>query len=121
MSWRNYYYDSFLPNTYTLKVSGINIFTQIYSGLGYVIPFLRQNILLIFLSLIILKTSKNLYKILLPSKFYFIIILLYQIRVGGDPWVYWRIMAPTIIILLFSVITTILLNEKFLEMDRFRI
>lgn len=95
------YYGEWLPNTYTLKLTGMSFPDRVINGFGFIKPFLLYTSPLIFLSLFYLVKEfsiKNLYLISFP-----ITSIFYQVYVGGDPWLYWRIMAPTmpLLIMLF--------------------
>jgi arabinofuranosyltransferase len=99
--FRYLYYGQVVPNTYTLKLVGMALDERLHNGWGFVQPFLKETgwILIIAVLGLFLKPSRQ--------KFYlfgvFLISITYQIYVGGDPWTYWRIMAPTMpfIFLLF--------------------
>ena len=87
------YYGEFLPNTYTLKLTGMSLADRLSNGFAFILPFLIQIALLLVVGGIdvILHFRKE--KLLL-----FLLILSaisYQIYVGGDPWPYWRMMSPT--------------------------
>lgn len=86
------YYGELVPNTYTLKVVGFPIIDRRKNGTNFVIPYLKENILVflvIFGSILGKPRLKvTLFTVLLASS------ILYQIWVGGDAWPYWRLMAP---------------------------
>lgn len=88
------YYGEFLPNTYTLKMTGIPLFSRIYNGTRFVLRFGVESIFILFIPTFDILTNFRKQKLLLLSIVYAAIA--YQIYVGGDPWNYWRIMAPTI-------------------------
>lgn len=99
------YYGEWLPNTYTLKLTGMSIPDRITNGLGFIYPFILYTSPLLIFSFIYLIREFNvnlLYILLFPISSIF-----YQIYVGGDPWLYWRIMAPTmpllILVFVFSI------------------
>lgn len=76
---------------------------RVINGFGFIEPFLIYTSPLIVLSFVYLikkPNIRNLYLISFP-----ITSIFYQVYVGGDPWLYWRIMAPTmpLLILLFIV------------------
>ncbi len=88
------YYGEFLPNTYTLKLTGMSLVNRLSNGFGFILPFLIQMSLLLVLGGIDILVHFQKEKLLL-----FLLILSaigYQIYVGGDPWNYWRMMSPTI-------------------------
>jgi len=87
------YYGEFLPNTYTLKLTGMSLADRLTNGFGFILPFLIQVGLLLVLGGIDIYFHFRKEKLLL-----FLLILsaiAYQIYVGGDPWNYWRMMSPT--------------------------
>lgn len=92
--WRHATYGEWLPNTYVLKVEGIPTSYRLANGLGFVgiwlesMPLLALGVLLTLIRLK-LKAAWCLAGILPLSA-------LYQIYAGGDPWPYWRIMAPAV-------------------------
>jgi arabinofuranosyltransferase len=92
------YYGEWLPNTYTLKVSGIPLLTRIVNGIKYVGLFLREiYVLLIVVGAGIVFAFRR-DKLFLAS--FFVVLVCYQVWAGGDPWDYWRLMAPAVPIML---------------------
>lgn len=87
------YYGEFMPNTYTLKMTGIPTLVHIQGGIGFIKFFLKETALLLIFSAASLVINFRKEKLLLLSMPW--LSILYQIYVGGDPWAYWRIMAPT--------------------------
>ena len=90
--FRYAYYGEIVPNTYTLKLVGMPLMERLKNGWGFIQPFFKETSLVLLLALagLSLKFSKQ--KLYLFG--FFLISVLYQIYVGGDPWNYWRIMAP---------------------------
>jgi hypothetical protein len=86
------YYGRLTPNTYVLKMTGLDLGARVENGLGFVGPFLEQAAvpmaLGLFAALVDGSRPKLLVASLVPSA------VLYQIYVGGDPWRHWRMMAP---------------------------
>jgi hypothetical protein len=97
------YYGEWLPNTYALKLMGMPLAARINNGIGFVTPFLIVTAFILFLSMIDMIVHFQKRKLFLLSIVYSAIA--YQIYVGGDPWVYWRMMAPAmpLAIILFIV------------------
>jgi hypothetical protein len=91
--FRYFYYGDLVPNTYTLKLGGIPLDIRLIEGWIFVKRFLQETAFILFMALIglLLKPSKQ--NFLLFSLF--LLSIGYEIYVGGDPWTYWRIMAPT--------------------------
>ena len=91
--FRYVYYGEIVPNTYTLKLVGMPLMERLRNGWGFIKPFFKETgfVLLIALFGLLLKPSRQ--KLYLFG--FFLISIIYQIYVGGDPWNYWRIMAPT--------------------------
>jgi arabinofuranosyltransferase len=100
------YYGELLPNTYTLKLTGMPFFFRIRDGIGFVTPFLFEIGSILILTTIDLIINFRRQKFLLFSMV--IVSTSYQIYVGGDPWNYWRIMSPSIPLLLLLFINTII-------------
>ncbi len=92
LAFRYFYYGQLLPNTYLLKVTGFPIELRIMNGIGFLRPFFRETMLLIFLASLSLITHFNLRRAFLLS--FLILAILYQIWNGGDPWRIWRIISP---------------------------
>lgn len=88
------YYGEIMPNTYTLKMTGIPTLVRIQGGFGFINLFLKETIALLVISTAGILLNFNRKNLLLISITW--LSILYQIYVGGDPWAYWRIMAPTI-------------------------
>ncbi len=86
------YYGSVLPNTYTLKLTGMPLAFRLQNGLGFIMPFIRQTAPVWILALASLLFRYTREKLLLLGAFASVVC--YQVYVGGDPWSYWRIMAP---------------------------
>lgn len=100
--FRYMYYEELLPNTYTLKLAGMGLNDRITNGWGFIKPFLNESIFIILISFTGIFLKPNIKKVYLLS--FFIISVLYQIFIGGDPWAYWRIITPTIpILFIFSI------------------
>lgn len=96
--FRWFYYETTLPNTYVLKMTGMPLDFRLSNGWGFVKPFLRETSLLILLATITGIVLKNLRIWVLWGNF--VALTLYQVFVGGDPWNYWRILTPGVICLI---------------------
>ena len=99
------YYGEWLPNTYTLKLTGMSFFLRINNGVGFVTPFVKTTAIVLFISIADLIFDFQRKKMLLLS----IVVssIAYQIYVGGDPWNYWRIMSPTMPLLFIVFIDAV--------------
>jgi arabinofuranosyltransferase len=86
------YYGDWLPNTYTLKLTGLDLAVRLASGLSFVKQFLATVIPLLGLALVGMLLNFNARKALVAALFAYIVV--YQYRVGGDPWLYWRMFSP---------------------------
>lgn len=86
------YYGHLTPNTYLLKVSGFPLAERLPNGLGFVAPFLASTGLLLSLALLAALVDVQRDKLLIVGLV--LASTLYQVSVGGDPWPYWRQMAP---------------------------
>jgi len=87
------YYGEMLPNTYTLKLTGMPLLARIINGVGFVTPFLTISAFILVLSSMELVFDFQKRKLLLISVVFSAIG--YQVYVGGEPWNYWRIMSPS--------------------------
>jgi hypothetical protein len=99
------YYGEWLPNTYTLKLSGMPLLVRIKGGIGFVTPFLIVTAFILVLSSLDLIFDFTQRKLVLLSLG--LSAIAYQIYVGGDPWNYWRIMSPTMPLLIILFISAI--------------
>jgi hypothetical protein len=92
--FRLVYYGSAFPNTGLLKLGGFPLVDRLRGGLAFIRPFLGSTLALA------LPIGVGLWRRPSRLKWVALIALLtllaYQIVVGGDPWPYWRIMAPAI-------------------------
>lgn len=107
-----FYYGEVLPNTYVLKMTGMPILPRLQNGLGFTLPFLKESAFVILLSLLALLFQYRSEKLLLFILFS--VSVLYQIFVGGDPWNYWRMTAPTMPLLLLLSIDSIFVLTRYL-------
>ncbi|CAA9476270.1 MAG: hypothetical protein AVDCRST_MAG25-2440 [uncultured Rubrobacteraceae bacterium] len=100
------YYGELLPNTYTLKVSGMPLTERIGNGVSYVVPFLGETwpLLLLVGAALLLDRRRGL--LLLGGVF--AVTLLYQVWTGGDAWDLWRIFSPAIPLMLLVAAWAIL-------------
>ena len=102
------YYGELLPNTYTLKLTGMPLLVRIKNGVGFVKPFLIATALILILPAVDLVFDFGKRKLLLLS--IICSAIGYQVYIGGDPWNYWRIMSPSMplaIVLFISAINDI--------------
>jgi hypothetical protein len=92
--FRYTYYGEILPNTYTLKLVGMELNDRIANGWGFIKPFLSESVFIILVSMLGFFLRPSLKKLYLLS--FFPTSVAYQIYVGGDPWAYWRILSPVV-------------------------
>ena len=113
--WRNFYFDSRLPNTYILKVTGVPLYTQIVSGIGFVKYFVVSALLILLIGVLLGIAERKKNSLLVFSSIaYFGLVLLYQVRVGGDPWNYWRVFTGAVVVSIFAICLTMLkTNENY--------
>lgn len=97
------YYGEILPNTYTLKLTGMPLLERIINGVGFVTPFLMGIAIILVLSSMEIVFDFQKQKLLLLSIVFSAIG--YEVWVGGDPWNYWRIMSPSIPLLVILFIS----------------
>ncbi len=92
------YYGELLPNTYTLKVSGMPLLERIGNGTSFVLPFLEEVWVLLVLVGAALFFDRRRGTLLLVGVF--AVTLLYQVWTGGDAWNLWRIFSPAMPLML---------------------
>lgn len=91
---RWHYYHQLAPNTYYLKLAGIPLSDRLRNGVRFAWRFVVFGAPLIALS-----TACALY---LRSRLAALVVglllmsICYQVYVGGDPWMLWRIMTPNV-------------------------
>ena len=86
------YYGSILPNTYTLRMTGLPFMYRVRGGMGFVGLFLGTISIPLVISLFGICLNFNKKRLLLSSLVFSSII--YQICIGGDMWPYWRFLSP---------------------------
>ena len=92
--FRFFYYGELVPNTVILKVFGHSLGLRLDNGFRYLALYLRENYIIFGLGLAMLVYNPSKYKSLLLM--FFFSTCGYQVFVGGDPWPYWRMLAPVI-------------------------
>jgi hypothetical protein len=97
-AFRLVYYGALSPNTYTLKLTGMPEMLRLENGLHFVALFL------VSITPLAVAVVVDLARAFRPWKALFVALLgatvAYQIWVGGDPWPYWRMLAPAMPLLL---------------------
>ncbi len=85
------YYGELVPNTYTLKVTGVPLSVKLRWGLAFILPFLLQSLGILAFSVfeVLRLRFRNAVCLLFLAA-----ALAYQVLVGGDAWQEWRIMSP---------------------------
>lgn len=96
MIWRHEYYGAYFPNTYTLKVVGHSLAWRLENGIVFVSPFLQSLIASAALILLSFYISRRHIRYLVFLVAPLVILVIYQVYVGGDPWPYWRQVVPGI-------------------------
>ena len=102
-AFRLAYYGEWLPNTYTLKLTGMPLNHRIRNGIGFITPFLAETSVLLLLPIVdifIRFKKQKLILLLIP-----LFAIAYQVYVGGDALGHWRMLSPAMpaLILLFIV------------------
>jgi hypothetical protein len=88
LSFRLYYYDDFLPNTYYLKMTGYPWYLRIIRGF---LSFVSLGYIWLWMGVLWLYKDKN--ANYYTYSFIFIIpavMILYSIYIGGDAWDWWN-------------------------------
>ena len=90
---RRLYYGQTWPNTYVLKMQGLSLMDRItMNGIGYIMPFLRENILPLGIALAGIVLAWSWRRILFAA--IVLSMIAYSVVVGGDTLPYWRFIAP---------------------------
>jgi arabinofuranosyltransferase len=92
------YYGEWLPNTYTLKVSGIPLSSRIENGMYFVAPLVTELYALLIVVGAGLAFAFRRDKLFLAS--IFVVLVCYQVWAGGDFSSYWRLLSPVMPIML---------------------
>jgi hypothetical protein len=95
-------YGEPLPNTVRLKLGGTVLHWRIMDGVGFILPFLRESMLLLIAAAISLILCRSRLAVLIVSLF--TAMLAYQVYIGGDAWDYWRMPSPLMPLLLLLVL-----------------
>jgi hypothetical protein len=90
--FRLVYYGQVLPNTFALKLTGMPIPFRLRDGWEFVRPFLNESKWVLALAVSALAFGPRKPRLLLAGLGG--LGLCYQVWNGGDPWNYWRMMAP---------------------------
>jgi hypothetical protein len=97
-AFRWFYYGELLPNTYTLKVSGMPLIERIKNGASFTVPFLKEVWAVLALAGAALFFDRRRGTLFLGGVFG--VTLLYQVWTGGDAWDLWRIFSPAMPLML---------------------
>lgn len=90
--FRVLYYGEWLPNTYIMKVSGIPLAHRLMDGMEYALLFISSVALVLIVNGAGMIRRPDDKKLLIAS--IFVLLIAYQIYVGGDAWLYWRMFSP---------------------------
>lgn len=90
---REIYYGHAWPNTYVLKMRGFPLMQRItLNGIGYITPFLRENVVPLALALLTLLAGWTQRRVLFAALV--VPMIAYAVYVGGDALPHWRFVAP---------------------------
>lgn len=118
-AFRLFYYGEWLPNTYVLKLTGLPLAARIRDGWVFVGPFLKElsPVLAVVALDVISNVSRR--KLLLASLV--LTSIAYQVWIGGDAWDYWRMLCPSVPLLLVLGVEAVLgLVDALAETSLFR-
>lgn len=88
------YYGSLLPNTYTLKLTGMPLTPRLENGFLFIAPFFKETALMLALAIGGVLIRHRAEKLMLLA--FIVVAVLYQVDIGGDGWNYWRLLAPVL-------------------------
>ena len=119
------YYGEALPNTYYLKATGWPLITRIRNGILFVIPFVQTTLLALVLMVVSLFLGPKAQEIRRQKLLLIILVIAYiyyQIWIGGDAFPpYWRIMVPTMpLVIVLSIQGIIYLLQMVLNLQFFK-
>ena len=103
--FRGFYYGSLVPVTYTLKVTGLPLGMRLENGLGFTMPFLQETQWAFLLAGVGAVTGFSKRKALLAVPP--VVLVAYQVAIGGDAWPYWRLLAPAMPYLILLMLAAI--------------
>lgn len=86
------YYGDWLPNTYTLKMTGMPLLPRLENGLGFIRRYLVEHCLLLAVLVAVAALLRT--RLAAAALAVVVLSLVYQVYVGGDAWDYWRMLAP---------------------------
>jgi len=92
LTFQHLYYGDMMPNTYYLKLTGMSANARILNGIRFVSPYLMSSIALLAFAVVHVLHSRRSASVMLLAVI--CAAIGYQVYVGGDPWPYWRMMAP---------------------------
>ncbi|MCP4679317.1 MAG: hypothetical protein GY854_28280 [Deltaproteobacteria bacterium] len=105
------YYGNLVPNTYTLKMVGIPLAFRIENGLGFIVLFIESTWIPLALAAVCYVLNFNRHTTLLLAMI--LASIGYQVYVGGDPWLYWRMTAPCMPIVFVLVLAAVARIPRF--------
>jgi arabinofuranosyltransferase len=92
------YYGELVPNTYVLKMTGVPLPVRLENGLAFLQPFLLTHAALLITGTVsVLRKPASEKTLFLGIA---LVLMAYQVWVGGDPWSYWRILTPGVVFLI---------------------
>jgi arabinofuranosyltransferase len=101
-AFRSTYYGTLVPNTYTLKLVGMPLLERLKNGWGFIGLFFVETGYVLLIAAVGALINASVQKMYLLS--FILASTAYQIYVGGDPWIYWRMMAPVMPVLMIVFI-----------------
>lgn len=109
--FRWWYYGELFANTYTLKVAGVPLDARLENGWLFIKPYLQEHRILLLLVLAS-AIQLNGRRVLLMAVY--VSMVVYQVVVGGDVWLYWRIMTPATPLALILAVEAIYIYPRWL-------
>ena len=88
LSFRLYFYDDILPNTYYLKMTGYPLLLRITNGIASIIS-MTPVLIIWYISLYFFKKRGQISKYM-PMSIIVLVVIFYNIYIGGDAWDWWH-------------------------------
>ena len=110
------YYGEWLPNTYTLKLTGMPLHYRIIDGIRFITPFLISMLIIFACVAADMMRGHNRKKVLACG--IVVAAIAYNIYIGGDVWPYYRITAPVMPLLMALFVVSMMRTMKLAKLHQ---